>query len=116
MVAYVSAATDMPVDALPASWGRACALLLRQALELSLARLWKEKAPSLIDATFRSQLICFREYTDDEALVNDVRAAWYDLSSACHHSGHGMPPSRASLKMWTARVDRLVTQLDALIS
>ena len=47
------------------SWSRAAALLIRQALELSLDALWSATSPGMRRTTLRAQLICLPAYLRD---------------------------------------------------
>ena len=97
------------LEDLPPAWARAAVFLLRQALESRLASVWQARGlPELADASFSAQLTCLREFTSDEALVEDVTYTWHSLSAACHHRGYGMPPSRGSLAKARRDVGRLV--------
>ena len=97
------------LEDLPPAWARAAVFLLRQALESRLADVWRARGVAeLADASFSAQLTCLREFTSDEALVEDVTYTWHSLSSACHHRGFGMPPSRGSLAKARRDVGRLV--------
>lgn len=97
------------LEDLPAVWARAAVFLLRQALESRLADVWHSRGlPELASASFSAQLTCLREFTSDEALVEDVTYTWHSLSAACHHRGYGMPPSRGSLAKARRDVGRMV--------
>ncbi len=95
-----------------ATRARACALLVRQALENCLDIFWSRRAPGLTSAPMRVQLLCLREYTSDTAAADTTAQTWYELSAACHARGYGLPPTRGALSAWIANVE----SLDALLA
>jgi hypothetical protein len=87
-------------------WPRAAALLGRQALETSLDGYWASRRMPLESCPTLQQLICLREYLDDEELAGRVHHAWNALSRACHHHPYDLPPSSAELLAWLETVER----------
>ncbi len=78
-------------------WPRAAALLARQALEQALDDYWRAKGLALGSISTSPQLICLREYLDDERLAASVGQAWHALSQACHHHPYELAPTAAEL-------------------
>lgn len=101
-------------DATAGLWPRAAALLGRQALEISLARLWTLTAPGLERTSARCQLLCLATLLDDRQLGGRVSATWSGLSRACHHRVYEMPPTASELSGWLATVEELEERVDAL--
>jgi hypothetical protein len=86
-------------------WPRAAALLGRQALETSLDGYWASRRIALESCPTLQQLICLREYLDDEDLAGRVHHAWNALSRACHHHPYDLPPSAGELAAWLETVE-----------
>jgi len=84
-------------------WPRACAFLMRMALELSIADFWASNAPGVESSSMRAQLLCLREYSDRQlaALADSV---WAALSNACHYHSYDVEPTAAELRAWHDQV------------
>jgi hypothetical protein len=80
-------------------WPRAAALLARQALEQAVDEFWAARRIPLDSCPTTQQLICLREYLDDE-LAGAVHHAWTALSSACHHHPYELAPTVGELSGW----------------
>lgn len=105
----LSAADDLLSEPSPAwagRWPRAVALLVRQALERSMEELFAVKAPPLMGASLRAQLLCLREWVSPE-LAGRVAWAWTALSVACHHHAYDLPPTAPELAAWLEVTDEL---------
>ena len=87
-------------------WPRASALLARQALEQAVDEYWSARRLPLESCGTRQQLICLREYLDDDALAGRVHHAWTALTGACHQHPYALPPTAAELSDWIAAVQR----------
>ena len=85
-------------------WPRAAALLGRQALEMAVDDFWAAKRLPLEACPTRQQLICLREYLDDDDLAGRVHHAWNALSRACHHHPYEFAPTQGELMIWIAVV------------
>jgi len=81
-------------------WPRAAALLSRQALEMAVDEYWVARRIPLDSCATRQQLICLREYMDDDDLAGRVHHAWNALSRACHHHPYELAPTVAELAGW----------------
>lgn len=86
-------------------WPRAAALLGRQALEMAVDDFWRDRHIPLDSCPTRQQLICLREYLDDEDLAGRVHHAWNALSRACHQHPYELAPTVGELKDWIGVVD-----------
>ncbi len=81
-------------------WPRAAAILARQSLELSMARLWELRAYGLYGTSSRCQLLCLRVILGDDALAGRAAAAFDSLSRAVHHHPYELAPTRDELMAW----------------
>ena len=90
-------------------WPRASALLARQALEMAVDDFWHRRKLALVSCPTRAQLICLREYLDDDELAGRLHHAWNALSRACHHHPYELPPTVGELKDWIGVVGEFAT-------
>jgi len=81
-------------------WPRAAAHLCRQALEASLAELWRARLPEMSDSSMRAQLICLPVYLSDDDFAGRVAYTWSALSNACHHQVYELSPTSTELLTW----------------
>ena len=88
-------------------WPRAAALLARQALEQALDDYWREKGVPLDVCSMRPQLICLREYMDED-VAGRVYHAWDALSGACHQHPYELAPGHGELTMWLGVVGEIL--------
>jgi hypothetical protein len=89
-------------------WPRASALLARQALEATLAELWRLRAPGLEHCPMRAQLLCVDGCLPNSGdLAARARYAWSGLSRACHHHPYELPPTISELAGWMGTVEEL---------
>jgi hypothetical protein len=101
-----------PVPGVGAQGPRACALLIRLALEMTLDRHWKRVLPSAAECGMRAQLLLLPLYVSDAPqAVPLAREAWLGLAGAAHHHAYELAPTAAELRGWHARVSRLATLL-----
>jgi hypothetical protein len=91
-------------------WQRACAALLRIALEQVLQDYWRHRAPSVLRATMRSQLLIL-PVVAREATAFRAREAWNGLCRAVHHHTYELPPTATELRGWHNDVAYLLDQL-----
>jgi hypothetical protein len=87
-------------------WGRAAAVLARQAVELSLDEFWAQRSMPMIDATARGQFLALRLYLDDQDMAAEGHATWALLSRACHHHPYHLQPSRDEVLGWIEAAER----------
>lgn len=87
-------------------WGRAAAVLARQAVELSLDEFWAQRSMPMIDASARGQFLALRLYLADEAMAAEGHATWSLLSRACHHHPYDLQPSRDEVLGWIDAAER----------
>lgn len=95
-------------------WPRACALLVRQALECALDQIWAaDPATSgLMRCTMRSQLSCLPAYFDAPT-AREIGYVWAALSEACHYHAYELAPTASELTGWIGTVSRLITRAEA---
>lgn len=94
-------------------WGRAAAVLARQAVELSLDEFWAQRSMPMIDASARGQFLALRLYLADEAMAAEGHATWSLLSRACHHHPYDLQPSRDEVLGWIDAAERFHAALQA---
>jgi hypothetical protein len=93
-------------------WQRACAALLRIALEQALRLYWQHRAPSVVNATMRSQMLVLPVLAGD-AVSAIARGTWNELCRAVHHHTYELAPTAAELRGWHRDVVRLLGQLQS---
>ena len=87
-------------------WGRAAAVLARQAVELSLDEFWAQRSLPMLESTARGQFLALRLYLADDGLAADGHATWSLLSRACHHHPYDLQPSRDEVLGWIDAAER----------
>lgn len=97
-------------------WPRAAALLARQALEAALDELWTVVAPGVEKTSGAAQLLCLREYLDDEELAERAAYAWSALSRACHHHVYELVPTVDELARWMDDVEAVAATVERVAS
>jgi hypothetical protein len=106
-----------PVPGLGSLWPRACALLIRTALELTLDQYWAGVLPAAADCGMRPQLLLLPLYVTsgstsaDAASASDAvalaRKAWLGLAGAAHHHAYELAPNASELRSWHTAVSQL---------
>ena len=106
-----------PVSGLGNLWPRACALLIRTALELTLDQYWARVLPAAADCGMRPQLLLLPLYvasgstSADAASASDAvalaREAWLGLAGAAHHHAYELAPNASELRGWHTAVTQL---------
>ena len=115
-----------PVPGLGNLWPRACALLIRTALELILDQYWAQVLPEAADCGMRQQLLLLPLYSgglSGSAAVSDAvsalnavslaREAWLGLAGAAHHHAYELAPNASELRGWHTAVSHLAELLAA---
>jgi hypothetical protein len=101
-----------PVPGAGAQWPRACALLIRLALEMTLDRFWARVLPVAAGCGMRQQLLLLPLYTVNlPAAAGLAREAWLGLAGAAHHHAYELAPTAAELRTWHSEVTQLATLL-----
>ena len=105
----LAAADDLlsqPSDAWAGRWPRAVALLTRQAVERAMEELFALKAPELLRASYRAQLLCLPVWLPAEQ-AGRVAYTWGALTNATHHHAYELPPTASELAAWFEVADDL---------
>jgi hypothetical protein len=101
-----------PVPGVGAQWPRACAVLIRLALEMTLDRFWVRVLPPAADCGMRQQLLLLPLYTTaSPAAAGLAREAWLGLAGAAHHHAYELAPTAAELRTWHIKVSELASLL-----
>ncbi|MBB5912984.1 hypothetical protein BJY24_001851 [Nocardia transvalensis] len=95
-------------------WPRACAWLLRIALERAVRELWSTVSPPMTHVTLRAQFLVVQKYIGPEAAA-DARLLWSQLSATSHHHDHQPAPSAAELRRWHDTAEHIIEAIDAAI-
>jgi hypothetical protein len=109
----LAAADEMltsPAPGLGSLWPRACALLIRLALEQTLDRYWARALPPAAECPMRAQLLLLPLYADAGGACGAAslaRQAWLGLAGAAHHHAYELAPTAAELRGWHAAVSQL---------
>ena len=103
----VRALVDNPPSTQPGLWERAAILLARQALEEALDDFWRARAPDLLHASMRAQLLCLGPLMSNDRDAADVDQLWGALSNACHFDAIQPTPAGAEVHAWLNETQRL---------
>ena len=93
-------------------WPRACAWLIRLALEQALDRYWASVLPEAAACGMRAQLLLLPAYAPGET-ARRAREAWTGLARATHHHPYELAPTAAELRTWHDQVTNLLVDLAA---
>ena len=103
-----------PIPGAGVQWPRACALLIRLALEMTLDRFWGRALPPAADCGMRQQLLLLPLYTANQPTAAGLaREAWLGLAGAAHHHAYELAPTAAELRTWHTKVTELGSLLPA---
>jgi hypothetical protein len=91
-------------------WPRACAWLIRLALEKSLDDYWSIRLPEAKKCSMRAQLLLLPRYAGTE-VAGDARDAWFGLARATHHHAYELAPTAAELRTWHELVSKIASTL-----
>jgi hypothetical protein len=95
-----------------ARWPRACAWLIRLALENALDQYWAQTLPEAALCGMRPQLLLLPRYAGT-SVAERARDAWTGLSRAAHHHVYELAPTAAELRSWLTDVSQLASDLAA---
>ena len=107
---------ERPDAATAGLWPRATALLARQAIEETLAKLWAVRAAGVEKCSTRAQLLCLPFYLGDEELVERVSFAWAALSRGCHQHPYELPPTATELTALLETVQAFVAVVNVILN
>lgn len=117
--AYLAAASRMLADVVAGArgtWPRACAWLIRLALESELTRFWQSACPPVARCrSHRAQLLLLPRYADP-ATGRRATHAWAALSRASHHHSYELGLTATELGHLRDEVRDIVTLLRTSVS
>jgi hypothetical protein len=94
------------------TWGRAVAVLARQAMERALDDYWAAVDPSMVGVrNTRASFVCLRSHWSD----GDAATAYYSwqlLSRACHYQSYDVEPSAAEVAELLEGAERFVLSIN----
>jgi hypothetical protein len=93
-------------------WPRACAWLIRLALERALDEYWKCVLPEAALCGMRPQLLLLPAYAGKD-VAQEAADAWLGLARAAHHHAYELAPTAAELRGWHSTVRHVCTELGA---
>jgi hypothetical protein len=124
-----------PLPGLGSLWPRACALVIRLALEQSLDRYWASVLPEAAECGMRQQLLLLPLYASSSSGTPEgtafnaadadgdfdadpdasslAREAWRGLARAAHHHVYELAPTAEELRHWHTAVSQLTVLLTA---
>src|SRR5215469_2152999 len=91
-------------------WPRACAWLIRLALEQALDEYWSRVLPEAVNCGVRPQLLMLPQYAGSITAAQAAEA-WYGLARATHHHAYDLAPTAAELRRWHELVRAVVAEL-----
>jgi hypothetical protein len=91
-------------------WPKACAWLIRMALEKALDDYWAHVLPAAAECGMRPQLLLLPRYAD-RTTAEQARDAWLGLARATHHHAYDLAPTATELRRWHSQVSRVVARL-----
>jgi hypothetical protein len=91
-------------------WPKACAWLIRMALEKALDDYWAHVLPAAAECGMRPQLLLLPRYAD-RTTAEEARDAWLGLARATHHHAYDLAPTATELRRWHSQVSRVVARL-----
>jgi hypothetical protein len=93
-------------------WPKACAWLIRMALEQALDNFWVRVLPEAAECGMRAQLLVLPRYIGT-ATADEARDAWLGLARATHHHAYDLAPTAAELRRWHSQVADVAAHLSA---
>jgi hypothetical protein len=98
-------------------WPRATAMLGRQALEGSLAELWRSLAPGLEEASFKTQFLCLPAFLGNkDALAGRVNHVWWSLTRVCHYNVYRLSPTVEELTDWLETIEQFGKEVRTILA
>lgn len=94
-------------------WPKACACLIRLALESVLDAFWHQVSPPVAACGSRRTKLLMMRNRADRDLVRRAGFTWATLSRATHHHCYELAPTAVELRRLYTEVTVLLTELDA---
>ncbi len=111
---YLDAADRMLTDVIAGArgtWPRACAWLIRLALEAALTTFWESACPPVAACrSRRAQFLLLPRYRSPE-IGRRAHLAWVTLSQAGHHHGYELGLTAAELRRLRDEVHAIIPGL-----
>lgn len=112
--AYLTAADRLLADVIAGArgtWPRACAWLIRLALETTLVTFWESACPPVARCrSRRAQFLLLPRYCDLE-ISRRATQAWATLSQAGHHHAYELGLTAAELRWLRNETQAIITGL-----
>ena len=91
-------------------WPRACAVLIRLAVESAVDEHWDVVDSDLRHISRRSQFLVLPQ-TVDADLARRTEVLWASLSRATHHQAYELAPTAGELRTWEQEARDVVERL-----
>jgi hypothetical protein len=92
-------------------------MLARQALEGSLAELWRSLAPGLDEASFKTQFLCLPAFLGKkDALAGRVNHVWWSLTLVCHYNLYRLSPTVEELTDWLDTIEQFGKEVRTILA
>lgn len=101
---------ERPSAAMAGLWPRACAVLIRQALEGAVSEVLRVRLPGSQAANRRVQFLCLGRALGDRGRARELGYVWGRISEVLHQGAGGLPPSEVQLRGWLERARGLVVE------
>lgn len=95
-------------EAMAGLWPRACAVLVRQALEGAVERVLRERVPGSQAARWRVKFLVLGRAIGDEGKARELGYVWGRCSEVLHRGGGGLGASEVQLRGWVEVVRGVV--------
>jgi hypothetical protein len=96
---------DEELEDTAAVWPRGCAVLTRQAIEVSRRAYWDATVPAMNGATAKEQWLALPAYLGRNPGVGAAEYAWAALSEACHQRAYEVGLTEAELRAHVQTAD-----------
>ena len=95
------------------TWGRAVAVLARQAMEQALDDFWRATDPSMANGRNKRAAFLYLRSGWPAEQAADAYYSWRLLSRACHYQSYDVELSASQAAELLAGADRFVQRVDA---
>ncbi len=92
-------------------WPKACACLIRLALELAVEQYWLATSPPVATCTAQRTRLLMLHRRSGQELARRVAFAWNTLSTATHHHCYDTAPTAGELRRLHTEVSLLAARL-----
>ena len=98
LLAAATALLDDPAEDTETVWPLGAAVLIRQAIEATVADVWQRVAPAMRQASWAEQFASLPAYLGRAPELAAADHAWAALSSACHQRGYDVGLTHGELR------------------